>query len=203
MYNGQFLKGFIHVAIFAVLVVGASDFHEPIDIIFGLFIPAWIIYQSFEAFHTAKALRDGLPLPDPFGLNDASNWLNMGTRSRNPDQPENAQGAANSAANTPDAAEQATEGYQPPYTGPYQIPFTPPAAGFAGPAAPQPPVPVCWRRSEPVGAIALIALGVLFLLAQLDIFHGRLLEFAWPMVLIALGVWLIVRRLGDSQGGSK
>jgi hypothetical protein len=49
----------------------------------------------------------------------------------------------------------------------------------------------------------LIALGVLFLLQQLDIFHGRLLDFTWPLVLIAVGVWLIVRRLGDSQGGSK
>ena len=49
----------------------------------------------------------------------------------------------------------------------------------------------------------LIALGILFLLAQLDIFHGRLLEFAWPLLLIALGVWLIVRRIDDTQGGSK
>ena len=49
----------------------------------------------------------------------------------------------------------------------------------------------------------LIALGTLFLLGQLDIFQGRLLEFAWPIMLIGLGVWLIVRRLGDSQGGCK
>jgi hypothetical protein len=37
----------------------------------------------------------------------------------------------------------------------------------------------------------------------LDIFNGRLKDFAWPVGLIGLGVWLIVRRLGDSQGGSK
>jgi ABC-type nickel/cobalt efflux system permease component RcnA len=37
----------------------------------------------------------------------------------------------------------------------------------------------------------------------LDIFHGRLLEFAWPILLIALGVWMIVHRLADSRGASK
>jgi hypothetical protein len=49
----------------------------------------------------------------------------------------------------------------------------------------------------------LIALGIMFLLGQLNVFHGRLFEFAWPVLLIALGVWLVVRRMGDSQGGSK
>jgi hypothetical protein len=49
----------------------------------------------------------------------------------------------------------------------------------------------------------LIALGMLFLLGQLDVFHGRFMEFAWPLMLIALGVWLIVRRIEESQGGPK
>jgi hypothetical protein len=54
-----------------------------------------------------------------------------------------------------------------------------------------------------VGAIVLIGLGLLFLLGQLDIFHGRFFDFAWPLMLIGLGVWLIVRRIGDSPGGGK
>jgi hypothetical protein len=54
-----------------------------------------------------------------------------------------------------------------------------------------------------VGAIVLIGLGVLFLLGQLDIFNGRLIEYSWPVFLIGLGVWLVVRRLGESQGGPK
>ena len=45
MYNGQFFKGLIHVVIFAVLVSMAH-----ISGIFGIFIPAWILYQSFEAY---------------------------------------------------------------------------------------------------------------------------------------------------------
>jgi hypothetical protein len=66
---------------------------------------------------------------------------------------------------------------------------------------PVPPIP--WRRREPIGAIVLIALGMLFLLGQLDLFHGRFMGFVWPLMLIALGGWLFVRRLGESQGGPK
>ena len=184
MYNSQFLKGFIHVVVFAVLI-SITDYYP----IFGLFIAAWIFYQSFEAYQTAKALRDGLPPPDPFGLNEVGHWLNLSTRPRNPGQSAAGQAPAGSA----------TEGYQPPP--PYQAPFTPPAAGYLDPAAPPPPI--CWRRREPVGAIVLIALGLLFLLGQLDLFRDRFFGLTWPLLLIALGVWLIIRRIEDSKGGSK
>jgi TM2 domain-containing membrane protein YozV len=190
MYNGQFFKGFIHVIVFAVLISITSR----INGLFGIFIAAWVFYQSFEAFHTAKALRDGQPLPDPFGLNEVGNWLNLGTRPQNPGQP----GVGPTPAGPVAGAGQAPYAGQVP--GAYQPPFAPPPAGFPDPNA---PLPVYWRRREPVGAIVLIALGILFLLAQLDVFHGRLLEFTWPLFLIALGAWLIVRRLGESQGGPK
>jgi len=190
MYNGQFFKGFIHVIVFAVLISITSR----INGLFGLFIAAWVFYQSFEAFHTAKALRDGQPAPDPFGLNEVSNWLNLGTRGQNPGQPGAGQPWAGSAAGAA----------QPPYAGQvpgaYQAPYAPPPPGFPDPNV---PVPAYWRRREPVGAIVLIGLGILFLLAQLDVFHGRLLQFSWPLFLIALGVWLIIRRMGDTQGGPK
>ncbi|MGA2167391.1 MAG: DUF5668 domain-containing protein [Terracidiphilus sp.] len=217
MYNGQFFKGLIHVVIFAVLV-SITEYHG----IFGIFIGAWILYQSFEAFHTARALRDGQPLPDPLGLNEVGNWLNLGTRPRYPGQPgaqpgpgpaqpnpnqgpEAGQGSAPGGYQPPYAAGQYQVPYESPYQGPYQSSYTPPPPGFVDPAIPPvPPVPpLYWRRKEPIGAIVLIALGLLFLLGQLDIFHGRLVEFAWPLLLIGIGVWLIVRRLGESQGGPK
>jgi putative Mn2+ efflux pump MntP len=62
---------------------------------------------------------------------------------------------------------------------------------------------VYWRRKEPIGAIILIALGVLFLLGHFDWFSGRVLEFTWPILLIGLGVWLIVRRLSETKGSSQ
>ena len=226
MYNGQFFKGLIHVVIFAVLV---SMSH--ISGIFGIFIPAWILYQSFEAYHTARALRDGQPVPDPLGLNDVGNWLNLGRHPQYPGQPP-AQPGAGPAQPNPGAWSAGptqpppTGAWQPPYTrGPYQAPwqtqYTPPApaappsgspaSGAIDPNAQQPLPPdpsaywhpAFWRRGAPVGAVVLIALGVLFLLGQLDIFNGRLIEYSWPVFLIGLGVWLIVRRLGESQGGPK
>ena len=68
---------------------------------------------------------------------------------------------------------------------------------------PPAPPPVYWRRKEPIGAIVLIALGILFLMGQLDIFGSRIFEFTWPLILIGLGVWLIISRMGDTRGGSR
>jgi hypothetical protein len=194
MYNGQFVKGFIHVLVFAVLVSITSEFHSPVDSIFGIFVAAWIFYQAFDAYHTAKALRDGQPPPDPFGLNEVGNWMKVNSGLRPPT-------AEQGAAAPP------TAGYQSPP--PYQAPFPPPAGSVDPAAPPVPPVPrqycrpLFWPRNEPVGAIVLIALGVLFLLGQLDVFRDRFFGFAWPLLLIALGVWLIIRRIENSQGGSK
>jgi hypothetical protein len=205
MYNGQFFKGLIHVVIFAVLV-SIAEYHG----IFGIFIGAWCLYQSFEAFHTAKALRDGQPPPDPLGLNEVGNWLNLGTRHQPPAQP--GAGPAGGPAQ-PNPNPGFTPAHQPNYEqGAWQTPFTPPPPlppppGVAGPGFTPDPAeywrPLFWKRKEPVGAVILIGLGLIFLLDRLDIFNGRLLEFSWPVLLIGVGVWMIVRRLGDFQGGSK
>jgi TM2 domain-containing membrane protein YozV len=220
MYNGQFFKGLIHVVIFAVLI-SITD-HYPI---FGLFIAAWIFYQSFEAFHTAKARRDGLPLPDPLGLNEVGNWLNLGGRGQHPGAgpwgtpptgpaapgfvpgsgPVSGTGfVAGPGPANPGANPSGIPGaYPPPYPG-YQPPYPPPP-GFIDPAAPPvapPPPPPYWRRREPIGAVVLIALGLLFLLGQLDLFSSYIFRFSWPLILIGLGVWLMISRMG-SQGGSR
>jgi hypothetical protein len=71
------------------------------------------------------------------------------------------------------------------------------------PIPPVPPPPAYWRRPEPIGAVILIALGVLFLLNKIDWLSGRVFEYSWPIALIGLGVWLIVRRVGIAQGGQK
>jgi hypothetical protein len=235
MYNGQFFKALVHVVVFAVLV-SITDHYG----IFGIFVAAWILYQSFEAFHTAKARRDGEPLPDPLGLNELGSWLNLGGRQNNWGQPAPPPGTRPQSGSQPGfvagqpsaypgtppppgpiypgpvesgpagpgpAAQGFASGYQQPYTGQpqYGAPYAPPAQGFVDPGVPPvppiPPVPpVYWRRKEPIGAIVLIGLGLLFLLGQLDIFNGRLFEFAWPVGLIGLGVWLFVGRSSRSGG---
>jgi hypothetical protein len=72
MYNGQFVKALAHVLIFAVFVSLADK-----SVVFGFLVAAWIFYQVFDAAQTAKARRDGLPLPNPFGLNDLGSRLGM------------------------------------------------------------------------------------------------------------------------------
>ena len=72
MYNGQYAKAIAHVVIFAVLA-SLSDHVGP----FGILVAAWVFYQVFDAYQTAMARRDGLPLPNPFGLNDIAQRLGI------------------------------------------------------------------------------------------------------------------------------
>jgi hypothetical protein len=206
MYNGQFVKGMVHVVIFAVLVSAAHVYG-----VFGIFIAAWIFYQMFEAYHTAKARRDGDPLPDPLGLNEVSNWFTTGGRPPQGPPPGSASTgqAPNQAPNqtaNPGAGPAASQAsWQPPWQGAsYQNPYTPPGAAGQGypPIPPIPPVPpVYWRRREPVGAVILIALGVMFLLGQFNWFSWNIYQYFWPLLLIGLGAWLFVRRLQGPHGG--
>jgi TM2 domain-containing membrane protein YozV len=224
MYNGQLFKGLIHVVIFAVLV-SITDRYG----VFGIFIGAWVLYQSFEAYHTARARRDGTPIPDPFGLNEVGSWLNLGSTGRGPTPPP-------PPASGPGYVPGATD--QPPYSAPYsgswaapgavppQPPYTEAASGqysnpepysgayppgtyppgYIPPVPPIPPIPPVppygWRRREPVWAVILIALGIIFLLQSLGVVE-HMFHYAFPVLMIGLGVWLIVRRLGYSQGGPK
>jgi hypothetical protein len=206
MYNAQYFKGLIHVVIFVVIISITTHYG-----LFGLFIPAWILYQSFEAFHTAKAIRDGEPLPDPLGLNEVGNWLNLGGPQHRPGQPGVA-GQPGAPVNPPGpgpAAAPGAAGYQQvPYTQyPYaqgQAAYAPPP-GFVDPAVPPvPPVPpVFWKRKEPIGAVILIGFGLLLLLNQLGFLAEHFFRFLWPLIPIALGVWLILRRIEETKGGQQ
>jgi hypothetical protein len=249
-YNGQYFKGLIHVVVFVILVSIADRYG-----VFGLFVAAWILYQAFEAYHTAKARRDGHPLPDPFGLNEMGSWLNFGAGARHPNphsapqpNPPGTYAPPSGPAAGPVADWTAAKaGVEPPvYSAPYTTSWTSsqysgpasgPAAGYppvqppyaeswtATGAAPDPyapgyppnyppeypsgtippvaPVPPYrWQRREPVFAVVLIGLGIIFLLQSMG-FVTHFMHYIWPVALIGIGAWLIVRRVSDSQGGSK
>jgi hypothetical protein len=205
MFNGQFAKGFLHVIIFAVLVSMSHIFDA-----FGIVVAAWVFYQVFDAFQTAKAKCEGQPLPDPLGMNELLSWFGHEFR-----QSQGMPPAARPSGYTPppppagpaqgQTANPYQSGYQPPpfYGAPPAAGFAPgyppppPAAESSTPVPPLPPVPpVYWRRREPVAAIILIALGVLFLLGQFS-FHA--LHYAWPILLIGLGIWLVIRRMNEAR----
>jgi len=56
-----------------------------------------------------------------------------------------------------------------------------------------------FAKSVPTGAVVLIALGVLFLLHNLGWWFLRA-DVLGPLVMIAIGVWLLARRLGSPGG---
>ena len=127
MYNEQYAKGVVHLIVFAVLV----SLSDHVNGIFGLFVAGWVCYMAIEAHHTARARRDGTPLPNPFGLNDIGERLGFGKSwPSGPSVAEVANDAAAAAAtgfNPPGSTQQQSP--QNPYQAPYQ---TPPAAASWG-----------------------------------------------------------------------
>jgi hypothetical protein len=209
MYNGQYAKGVVHLIVFAILVSLSNE-----NGIFGLFIAGWVCYQVIEAHQTARARRDGTPLPNPFGLNDLGERLGFGKSWP--------AAAATGAAGQPTAASDTT----PPSAGSYTPPpssYPPPSnAGWSTPwdsyAPPVPPIPSYGspaypvspldpalvpapRNRFPAGAIWLIGLGCLFLIGNAGWFHSFPVHRLVPFFLIGLGVWLFVRRMTDTGTG--
>jgi hypothetical protein len=64
MYNGQFMKGFIHVMAFVTMIWMADRFGPIMVPVFF----AYFFYLVFDAYKTAHALELGHPVPDPFGF---------------------------------------------------------------------------------------------------------------------------------------
>jgi len=243
MYNGQFAKGLAHLAIFAVLV----SLSDNVNGIFGLFSAGWIFYMAFEAYHTAVARRDGLPLPNAFGFNDIGERMGFGKSwgTVNPVRP--AAGSAQSAAApqaqptnpvagrayppvnpVPAGTSSDWVGYVPPSSfgystatpeanaaaamsaqiraqamkdagvghAPYAETYTGTTQAYsAATTTAASTVPFTAGRRFPTGAIWLIALGVLILIANL-LPNWKVTAQWWPPILFAgLSVWLFTRRL--------
>jgi len=68
MYNGQFAKAFVHVLIFAMLIMALSHGYFGAEPLFGILTGFFWFYMIFDAVRSAKARQLGLPSPDPLGL---------------------------------------------------------------------------------------------------------------------------------------
>ena len=205
MYNGQFVKALAHVLIFAVFV-SLSDK----SFVFGLLIAAWVFYQVFDAAQTAKARRDGLPLPNPFGLNALGNKLGIAPPA-SPYAPgfTPPPGTPASGAVAPGANPNPSSGdpfQQPPaYTSSYAVP-PPGTAGAPAPGMPpySEPLAIEPRQRTPFGAVVLIVIGLVLLLHTLGIFEDEWIGRAWPLILIGIGAWLLYRRTREvPRGGAR
>ncbi len=166
MYNGQFMKAFVHVGIFVMLIVATDHFG-----LFGIMIAFWVWYMAFDAYKTAQARQLGLPLPDPLGIDRM-----FGLQ-------ESHGGSSSFGFTSPAATSSATTraGSRGSSAGTAGVPVYPVQT-----VAPPPP-----QESSPTGAVILIVLGVFFLLGT----SGWLrTEHTWPLILIGIGVWLAYKR---------
>jgi hypothetical protein len=231
MYNGQYMKAIVHVLVFVILVA-ISGSHG----IFGILVGTWVLYQVFDANQTAKARRDGLPLPDPFGLNELGHRMGMpqapaSTAWQAPPQgaawrttpptsgagpgftpgftsgpaPGSASGFASGPASSAYAANPGTQ--PPPYTPVSGAPYGQGYASYGNVPPPIPPIPPIppgaeleAARREPIGAIVLIGLGMLFLFNTLGILNFDWIDHGWPLLIIGIGVWLFIRRAQSTPG---
>lgn len=207
MYNGQYVKGILHLIVFATLVTLASD----VNGVFGLFIAGWEFYMAIEAHHTAKARRDGTSLPNPFGLNDIGERLGFGRAWPSGATPPAAgMGVASEAAPVAaawGAPEQGSPVDAAGYSAAYQqnwgqVPYAATAYATAAQgtyvaplADPMATTPV---NRFPAGAVWLIALGTFFLLATTGIFSGFRSEGMVGFLLIGVGTWMFFRRMTEA-----
>jgi len=132
IYNGQYVKGLIHVVVMGVLisVVSSEELSGNMQPLFGMLIALWVFYMAFEAFHTAKRRQLGQPVDEFSSI-------------------------------IPRAGH------------PHRFPLAP---------------------------TVLIAVGILFLLHNLNILRiGELLRY-WPVALICLGAYMLYERLSGNAG---
>lgn len=66
IYNGQYVKGLIHVVVMGVLIsiVSSDEMSGNLQPLFGMMIAVWVFYMAFEAYHTAKRRQLGQPVDE-------------------------------------------------------------------------------------------------------------------------------------------
>lgn len=224
-YNGQFLKGFVHVIVMSTLI-WMSD--HGMGAFAGLLIGAWVFYMVFDAWTTAKARRDGLPIPDPIGLNAILEGREGTFRERVEQAGERLGTHVEYAAQNIGQHWQKAGGAAPGATAAKPAAGNPEAGGTTSADQPPPPgmgqraraersayvgeqgtyysgpegayyVPPKEHKHGPVGAVVLIGLGIVFLLANLGWFSFHWFTDFWPVILIVVGVWLFIQRRRDAR----
>ncbi len=65
-YNGQYAKGLVHAVVFGLLLSAIINSHGSAGMaaFIGIMIAAWMFYMVFEAYHTARKRRLGIPVDE-------------------------------------------------------------------------------------------------------------------------------------------
>ncbi len=72
IYNGQYLKGLIHILIFGGIIALLSQEPSPgVATILGLGLSGFIVYMIVDAYRTAKAKCRGMPIADDWAVGGA------------------------------------------------------------------------------------------------------------------------------------
>jgi len=224
MYNGQFAKGIAHIVIYAVLQSIAN--HSGV---LHILVVGWVLYQAFEAYHTAKARRDGMPLPDPLGLNNIGEYVGVHVRNasagvpRNPGQPTNAPGwtgyvpPPGPIVTPPPVAETpvvdtwgSAPAVEPPpspysqtasaWTNPAYVPPPPVEQPWASAPVSYPPPPPVRGNRFPAAALWLIGFGVLFCILNFVPDLRFSIHKIFPFLLMGLAVGMFMRRMTSTGG---
>jgi hypothetical protein len=66
VYNGQYNKALVHIAVFATIILGlSSDMDGGMKAVLGILLAGFIFYMAFDAMRTAQAQRHGEVVVDP------------------------------------------------------------------------------------------------------------------------------------------
>jgi hypothetical protein len=177
VYNGEYVKGLVHIAIFAgIIAILNNQLADSAQAFFGIGLACFMFYMPIEAYRTAK-MKQRLAYAAYY--------------------PAPAAGAGAAAPGVPAPAATAA-----PVAGPTAAAFTgEPASPYAPGQMPAPAAPAPTRVRNPVtGAVVLIALGLLILLANLGLLSGDWFGKLWPLILIGLGAWLLWKRYNEPAG---
>jgi putative Mn2+ efflux pump MntP len=68
VYNGQYAKGLLHVVILGLAISLNNSGNFEFGPLFGLLITCFWFYMAFDAYHTAKLRRAGMPVDEFSGV---------------------------------------------------------------------------------------------------------------------------------------
>jgi Domain of unknown function (DUF5668) len=66
VYNGEYNKALIHIAVFVAFILGlSSDMDDGMKAVFGILLAGFIFYMAFDAMRVAQSKRRGETPTDP------------------------------------------------------------------------------------------------------------------------------------------